>query len=64
MEKGRSEAPRGMLSEGILERLGRQIVENGGFQNSFLVCVFWAPKRSRRAVRRAKNVGGVVPLKY
>ena len=31
MEKGRSEAPRGMLFEVILEPLGRQIVGNGGF---------------------------------
>ena len=30
MKKGRSETPRGMIFEVILEPLGRQIVENGG----------------------------------
>ncbi len=28
MEKGRSEAPRGMLFEGILEPLGRKLMEH------------------------------------
>ena len=64
METGRSEAPRGMLFEVILERLGRQIVKYGGFQNFFFGCVFWTPKKGRRAARGVKNVGGVVPLKY
>ena len=52
MEKGRSEAPRGMLFEGILEPLGRQLVENGGSQKTFFFCVFGVPKRGRRAMRR------------
>ena len=30
MEKGRGEAPRGMLFEGLLEPLGKKKVENGG----------------------------------
>ena len=64
MEEGRSEAPPGMLFEVILEPLGRQIVEKGGFQNSFLLCVFGGPKRGGGAARRARDVGGVVPLKY
>ena len=64
MEKGRSEAPRGMLFEVILEPLGRQIVENGGFQISFVLCVFWEAKRGRGAERGVRDVGGVVPLKY
>ena len=58
MEKGRSEAPRGMLFDVILEPLGRQIVENGGFQNLFFGCVFGAPKRGRRATQGVKDVGG------
>ena len=62
MEKGRPEAPRGMLFEVILEPLGRQIVENGGCKNTFLFCVFWAPKRGRGAARLKRHLGGVVPL--
>ena len=62
MEKGRSEAPRGMLFEVVLEPLGRQMVENGGFQNSFFLCVFWTPKRGRRATQGVKDVGGVGPF--
>ena len=51
MEKGRSEAPRGMLCEGILEPLGRQIVENGGSnKNMWFVC-FWLPNWGRESVR-------------
>ena len=62
MEKGRSEAPRGMLFEVILESLGRQFVKNGGFQNFFFVGVFWTPKRGRRPQQGAKDVGGVGPF--
>ena len=51
MEKGRSEAPRGVLSEGILEPLGRKIVGNGGYKNTFVCCVVWEPKRGRGATR-------------
>ena len=62
MEKGRTEAPRGMLFEVILEALEKQIVENGGFQNSFFVCVYWAPKTGRRAERAVQVMWGVGPF--
>ena len=60
IEKGRSEAPRGMLFEGILEPLGRQIVENGGYKNTF-VFLLGTEKGSRsRAVSQER--GGVGPF--
>ena len=45
MEKGRSEAPRGMLFEGILEPLGRQIVKNGGSKQTLFFCVFFENRK-------------------
>ena len=58
MEKGRSEAPRGMLFEVILEPLGRQIVKNGGFQDAFLWgCVLDTEKGSRSRTPNGSNRG-------
>ena len=51
MEKGHSEAPRGMLFEGNLEPLGREIVENGGSTKTCVFSVCWVPKRGQGAVR-------------
>ena len=62
MDKGRAEAPRGMLFEGILELLGRQIVGNGGSTKTFVFCVFWVPNWGRDAVRLYWVFRGVVPL--
>ena len=62
MEKGRSEAPRGMLFEVILELLGKKRVENGGCQNFFFGGVFWRPKRGRRAARAMQVMWGVGPF--
>ena len=64
MEKGRSEAPRGMLFEVILEHLGRQIVKNGGFQNSFFVCVFFLDTQKGSTSRAGSQArGGCGPFK-
>ena len=62
MEKGRSEAPRGMLFEVILESLGRQFVKKGGFENSFFGFFFWTPKRDGGAVQEVQVMWGVGPF--
>ena len=62
MEKGRSEAPRGMLFEGILEPLGRQTVENGGSKNTLSLCDSGVLKRGRGDARIKRLLGGVVLL--
>ena len=37
-------------------------MENGGYENTFVLCVFGAPKRGRGAARCKRHLGGVVPL--
>ena len=63
MEKDRSEAPRGMLFQIILEPLGRQFVKNGGVE--IFVC-FWVFLENRKGVwgpsRKPKTCGGVGPF--
>ena len=62
MEKGRSEAPRGMLFEAILEPLGRQRVENGGFQNYFLFFVFLDTEKGSTSRAESQERGGCGPF--
>ena len=62
MEKSRSEAPRGMLFEGLLERLVRQIVENVDAKNIFDVSVFVVPEKGSRTPAGSAGTWGCGPF--
>ena len=62
MEKCFSEATRGVLFEGILERFVRKTVEHVDAQNMLDFSVLLYPKRGRGSQRGAQVLGGVVPL--